>query len=30
VAEIGTHLELLAAGGRYAALISRDADEVLT
>jgi ATP-binding cassette subfamily B protein len=30
VAEIGTHLELLAAGGRYAALVSRDADEVLT
>jgi ATP-binding cassette, subfamily B, bacterial len=30
VAEIGTHVELLAAGGRYAALVSRDADEVLT
>jgi ATP-binding cassette subfamily B protein len=30
VAEIGTHLELLAAGGRYAALVSRDTDEVLT
>jgi ATP-binding cassette, subfamily B, bacterial len=30
VAEIGTHDELLAAGGRYAALVSRDADEVLT
>jgi ATP-binding cassette, subfamily B, bacterial len=30
VAEIGTHDELLAAGGRYASLVSRDADEVLT
>ena len=30
VAEIGTHEELLAAGGRYAALVSRDTDEVLT
>ena len=29
VAEIGTHDELLAAGGRYAALVSRDAEEVL-
>jgi ATP-binding cassette subfamily B protein len=29
VAEIGTHDELLAAGGRYAALVSRDADQVL-
>ncbi len=26
VAEIGTHDELLAAGGRYAALVARDAD----
>ena len=30
VAEVGTHVELLAAGGRYAALVSRDTDEVLT
>ncbi len=30
VAEIGTHEELLAAGGRYASLVSRDTDEVLT
>jgi ATP-binding cassette subfamily B protein len=30
VAEIGTHEELIAAGGRYAALISRDSEEVLT
>ena len=30
VAEIGTHEELLAAGGRYASLVLRDADEVLT
>jgi ATP-binding cassette subfamily B protein len=30
VAEIGTHEDLLAAGGRYASLVSRDADEVLT
>src|SRR5688572_21152910 len=29
VAEIGTHTELLAAGGRYAALVSRDTEEVL-
>jgi ATP-binding cassette subfamily B protein len=29
VAEIGTHEELLAAGGRYAALVSRDTEEVL-
>jgi ATP-binding cassette, subfamily B, bacterial len=29
VAEIGTHAELLSAGGRYAALISRDTEEVL-
>jgi ATP-binding cassette subfamily B protein len=29
VAEIGTHEELLSAGGRYAALVSRDADAVL-
>jgi ATP-binding cassette, subfamily B, bacterial len=29
VAEIGTHEELLSAGGRYAALISRDTEEVL-
>jgi ATP-binding cassette subfamily B protein len=29
VAEIGTHDELLAAGGRYASLVSRDADQVL-
>jgi ATP-binding cassette, subfamily B, bacterial len=29
VAEIGNHEELLAAGGRYASLVSRDADEVL-
>jgi ATP-binding cassette subfamily B protein len=28
VAEIGTHEELLAAGGRYASLVSRDAEEV--
>ena len=28
VAEIGTHEELLAAGGRYAALVSRDTEEV--
>ena len=30
VAEIGTHEELLSAGGRYAALVARDTDEVLT
>jgi ATP-binding cassette subfamily B protein len=29
VAEIGTHEELLTAGGRYAALVSRDTEEVL-
>ena len=29
VAEIGTHEELLAAGGRYASLVSRDTEEVL-
>ena len=29
VAETGTHLELLSAGGRYAALVSRDTEEVL-
>ena len=28
VAEIGTHDELIAAGGRYAALVSRDTEEV--
>ena len=30
VAEVGTHEELLAAGGRYASLVSRDTEEVLT
>jgi ATP-binding cassette subfamily B protein len=30
VAEIGTHEELIAAGGRYAALVSRDTDPVLS
>ena len=30
VAEIGTHEELLAAGGRYAALVSRDTEEILS
>jgi ATP-binding cassette subfamily B protein len=30
VAEIGTHEELLAAGGRYAALVSRDSEGVLS
>ncbi len=29
VAEIGTHEELLSAGGRYAMLVSRDTEEVL-
>jgi ATP-binding cassette subfamily B protein len=29
VAEIGTHVELLTGGGRYAALVSRDTEEVL-
>jgi ATP-binding cassette, subfamily B, bacterial len=29
VAETGTHVELLSAGGRYAALVSRDTEEVL-
>ena len=29
VAEIGTHDELLARGGRYAALLARDADELV-
>jgi ATP-binding cassette subfamily B protein len=30
VAEIGTHEELIAAGGRYSALVSRDAEEILS
>jgi ATP-binding cassette subfamily B protein len=30
VAEIGTHEELIAAGGRYASLVSRDTDSVLS
>ena len=30
VAEIGTHEELIAAGGRYASLVSRDTEEVLS
>ena len=29
VAEIGTHEELLTRGGRYAALVARDADELV-
>ena len=30
VAEIGTHEELIAAGGRYASLVSRDTEEILS
>jgi ATP-binding cassette, subfamily B, bacterial len=30
VAEIGTHEELIAAGGRYASLVSRDTQEILS
>jgi len=30
VAEIGTHEELITAGGRYASLVSRDTESVLT
>jgi ATP-binding cassette subfamily B protein len=30
VAEIGTHEELISAGGRYASLVSRDTDPVLS
>ena len=30
VAEIGTHEELIVAGGRYASLVSRDTAEVLS
>ena len=30
VAEIGTHEELLSAGGRYAALVSRDTEEIFS
>jgi ATP-binding cassette subfamily B protein len=30
VAEIGTHEELIGAGGRYASLVSRDTEEILS
>ena len=30
VAEIGTHEELIVAGGRYASLVSRDTEEILS
>jgi len=30
VAEIGTHEELIVAGGSYASLVSRDTDRVLS